>query len=486
MVEGLVFDCAGFRIGSIVKLLTIERKLVYQPFRIFVDGHIYLFMIPSICISFLQTFMFIISNLAKIVIVLLRFFRLGGGTSLPGLLIEKYFPSLISKSARKYKEIVLITGTNGKTTTQQLLKHLLTTKGIKVVSNVSGANLFRGIVSAILMDCNLFGKVRSDIAVFEVEEATIPNLVKYLVPNYIIVTNLFRDQLDAYGEVVKTRSYIQEAINRSREAVLILNSDDENVSSLSTGLRNKTIFFSIQDKRKKDIFFERKYFKFTGDKPRDNAFAEKIKINEDLSSVFDYVGLNKIFKNIEFSPPGIQNIYSAIAAITTATQLTNFNNKELNKVFHSFIPAFGRGELVNVQGRSIKILLIKNPASFTANLSMLRSKSALKLMIVINDEIADGRDVSWLWDSKVELLSEADISWITVSGKRANDMLLRLKYAEVALLSADVESNIAEALSMSLARLKEGETLYILPTYTAMLGVRKAIGNITKIREFWK
>jgi UDP-N-acetylmuramyl tripeptide synthase len=430
--------------------------------------------------------MFIVILLSKIITFFLRLLRLGGGTALPGLIFEKYFPESLSKLTSNYKKIIFITGTNGKTTTQQLLRHLLEFKKVHVASNISGANIFRGIAAAIVSDCNVFGKAKSDIAVFEVEEATMPIITKIISPDYIIVTSLYRDQLDAYGEILQTREYILESIKQVPEAKIVLNGDDKNLSSIASEVKNKVVLFSIKDKRKDEIFYEKPHFKFKGRKNIKKVYAKDISIENDLSTRFSLYGFKVPIKDLHFNSPGIQNIYNAVAACFIAKKIVRFGKSEIKAALSSFNPAFGRGEIIRINGKQVRLLLIKNPASFTANINMLKNVGALKLMILINDNIADGRDISWLWDSNIELLQKSNIAWITISGIRASDMLLRLKYANINSLSTEIEPNISKALGISLAKLRDGEMLFILPTYTAMLEVRKAIGSIVKVKEFWK
>jgi len=341
-------------------------------------------------------------------------------------------------------------------------------------------------VSAVISDCSIFGKTKSDIAVFEVEEATMPIITKFVTSSHIVVTNLFRDQLDAYGEILKTRSYILHAIEQSPKAQIFLNGDDRNVGSITSGIKNKVTLFSLRDKRKNDIFFERAYFRFKSREGIKRVYARNIRIEEDLSTRFSIFGLRNIVRELHFNAPGIQNIYNAVASLCVAESIRKFKDDKLKQIFPQFLPAFGRGEIVKINGKQIRLLLIKNPASFTANLNMLKHLLSLKFLIIINDKIADGTDVSWLWDTNIEMLQKADISWITISGTRAYDMALRLKYADVHPISVEVEPGIPRALDISLSRLRDGDTLFVLPTYTAMFRIRKAIGNIVKIKEFWR
>ncbi len=182
----------------------------------------------------------------KLLVTIIRFSRLGRGTSLPGIIIEKYYPQLLEKLGSQFKKVIFITGTNGKTTTQHLISYLLKREDEDVCSNKSGANLIRGIATSIILDTTFTGKLKSDIGVFEVEEASMPILTKYLKPSHIVVTSLYRDQLDAYGELVKTRNYILNAVKSCPKSKLFLNKNDENVSSIASECNNDTTLFSIE------------------------------------------------------------------------------------------------------------------------------------------------------------------------------------------------------------------------------------------------
>ena len=424
--------------------------------------------------------------LVKIMSGFLRVFKFGGGTSLPGIIIESKFPATLRSISKGYKEVILITGTNGKTTTQKLLRKLLENKGLKVVSNKSGANLFRGIATTLALDKDFLGRNKNDIAILEVEEASMPIVTKYLNASYIVVTNLFRDQLDAYGEIVQTRQYIVDAFRKSKKSKMVLNGDDYNVLSMISEVKNKFIQFRILDDKMKDIFTERKYFKFRRRKSIRSVYAKNIRINDDLSNEFDIFGLDNRIRNIKFRIPGVQNIYSLLASLSVAGNMRKFSESEIKDVLYECKPAFGRGESINIRGKSIRLFLIKNPASFTANLNMLKKISKLDLLIIINDKIADGRDVSWLWDADIEKLKDANISSLTISGIRNLDMALRVKYADLSYIKVESERNLQRAFDIALSKVRNGETLYVLPTYTAMLEIRSIIGNIVDIKDFWE
>jgi len=430
--------------------------------------------------------MILIILISKVSIFLLRLLHLGGGTALPGLLIEKIFPSYVAKLTRNFKTIIIISGTNGKTTTQTFLKHLYEEFGYTVTANISGANLLRGIAAKLLEDSNIFGTIQKDVGIFEVEEATMPIITKYISSTYIIVTNLFRDQLDAYGEVVTTRKYILGGIMNSPSAMVVINKDDPNVASIANEISNNILYFSIKDSARKDIFFERPFIKKKKVKDGDILFAENIIMNSDLSTSFDVISHPYNFTDLQFSSPGIHNVYNAIAALCIVRHNKDCTNKKVRNAFASFNPAFGRGEEIILDNKILKLLLIKNPAGFSATNSMLSQIKKLNILIIINDNIADGRDVSWLWDAKVEILADADIHSIVVSGLRSKDMYLRLKYAGCDMDKVTQKSSIKNAIKSVLDACSDGETIYVLPTYTAMLRLRDILSKKVTLQKMWE
>jgi len=430
--------------------------------------------------------MYIYIIFAKLITGIIRVFGLGGATSLPGLILEKYFPDKIEYFFKPYKKIIFITGTNGKTTTQRCLRHLIELKGKRVVSNKSGANLLRGIISSLIVDRNVFAKAKSDICIFEVEEATMPILTKYVKPSFILITNLFRDQLDAYGEITKVRNDIVQSVKNSPRSILFLNEDDPSVCSISSEVKNKSYYFFIKDRRKKEIFYEKSAHMNKIDTNAEVVYACRIKIDNDLSSYFDVHLKDKKYRGIRFESPGIMNVYNAVLAIFAADKIIKYSESEIVNAFSTYKVAFGRGEVIKIGSKYIRLLLIKNPASLSLNLDMLKNQRDLKLMIILNDNTADGRDISWIWDANFKVISKTSIASLIVSGKRAYDMNIRLKYADINAMSKEVEPVLSHALDLALSMLNDEETLYILATYTGMLEIRKVIGGIVNLRKFWK
>ncbi len=404
----------------------------------------------------------------KLLTKLLKLLGAGSGTALPGLIAEKYFSNVFEHLTSELNKVVIITGTNGKTTTRFILEEILKTSYTGYISNRAGSNMKRGLISALIFHSNIFGRLKTDFAVFEVEEATLPRIIKYLKPDILIVTNLFRDQLDAYGEINKTRDYIKEAIDLSPKTQLVLNADDPLVASLQKN-PEKTYFFSIEQEYRKEIEFESSEIREVDEIHK--IVASEIKVYEDLTSSF--VAEKETFY---IKTPGIFHIYNAIAAILTA-QLLEISLDAIGKAIRNFQPAFGRGEEVEYKDRIFQLLLIKNPIGFSLTLDLLTNISSPNLLIIINDRIADGRDVSWLWDSKVELINKINPKRIFVSGTRAEDMALRLKYAGIDISKITYNPNQSQIFKTIIKETESNERIYVLPTYTAMNEFRKLLGK---------
>ena len=248
----------------------------------------------------------------KSIVSLLNLLRPGSGTALPGLLAEKYAPEFFSSYSKQLERVILITGTNGKTTTRNLLSAILAQAQISHFSNREGSNMKRGIISTFLKNSNLFGKLKSKTAIFEVEEATLPRIVFNLKPEILIVTNLFRDQLDAYGEVNTTQKYIRQAIETSPNTKLILNADDPLVRELASGLKKDQVYYFSLEKQ------SRGKFNYEGDESvlgelREASKATDIKITKELDTEFQ---INHI--NYKLNLPGVFHVYNALAAIQVA------------------------------------------------------------------------------------------------------------------------------------------------------------------------
>ena len=421
---------------------------------------------------------------SRLLVLGLRLSKRGSGTALPGLIVSKYFPFAFEALISQIPNVIVITGTNGKTTTQTILSSLLSqSPEVKLLRNSAGANLLQGILSELMRQSNALGSLDFTHAVLEVEEATLPRIAKALRPKIIAVTNLYRDQLDAYGEIDITEAYIRDGIAQSPQAVAVVNGDDPRTSRLTQNLKNQTHYVSLPAEYTEALPYE-------GETRNTDAIAtnilraKNIRINDDLTTCFDITGTvgsqDLQYHDAQIASPGFFHVYNALTAVTIG-KLLNIDDQKLIEGLGAFEPAFGRGELlVKTDGKksiNYRLLLIKNPASFTLNLDLLRKIPRLRLILAINDNTADSKDVSWLWDSDLELLNDANIDWIFCTGVRAKDMHLRLKYAftDPTIKISTMES-IQAAIDQSFAQADEGDTVCVMPTYTSMLEFRKLMG----------
>lgn len=412
--------------------------------------------------------------LGKSISVLSRALKLGEGATWSGhvaLALNPHFAKdILKKSGVK---IILVAGTNGKTTTSKLLKSILEEDGKTVFLNQSGANLLNGIASAIISASDLSGTLRKDYAIFEVDENTVPLIIDQITPDYLIALNLFRDQLDRYGEIDKIARNWKECFNNlPSTTTLILNADDPLISFLSSDVSAKTAFFGLSgnesNTRSKQDAADSIYCLYCGNK----LFYKSV--------VFSHLGDWHCQKcghkrpNLdnsrlyESSLNGVYNTYNILAASLTS-KMMGINEKVIKKAVLGFKPAFGRQEIIKKDGKEVRLFLSKNPTSFNESLRTIVDLKGKDLLIVLNDRIPDGRDISWIWDTNIEgLLKNCNIY---VSGDRAYDMALRIKYA--GFDNFYVEPDLKKAINGSIAR-SDGK-LFILPTYSAMLEVRRIL-----------
>ena len=418
--------------------------------------------------------------LAKTISKVLILLNKGQGSALPGLVVEKIDPQILTFFAKQIPNIILVTGTNGKTTTQKALVSILKIANKKVLSNSSGSNMKRGLISGFIKRASITGKLDYDYAVLEVEEATMPRVVNELQPMQILVTNLFRDQLDAYGEIDRTKKFIKNAISISPKALVIQNADDPQLQDLLKGLENKSISFGLQGQYLFDFKYEGKMTNI-----KNCLRAKDIEINpEDLSTTFILPISKETEQKYIFPAPGIYNVYNALAAIISAQEL-KIPNSDIKKGLRLMEIAFGRGEEIILDDMKFKILLAKNPAGMDLVLQLLTLVKSPQTIFLLNVKIADGKDVSWIWDSKFELLKKINPKIIICSGSRGWDLLLRIKYVygnlqkrsiDNYVTSSGIEIFLVEDQSdlINFLKLKGFKgNFYLIPTYTAMLAFRK-------------
>lgn len=435
--------------------------------------------------------------IAKLVAIASRSLGRGGGSALPGLVAERLDKNVLAKLRRNLGDVILVTGTNGKTTTVKMLAAILEAEGKQLVVNQSGSNMSRGIISALIA-----GNNKDKTGVFEVDEAALRTVSAALQPKTILVLNLFRDQLDRYGELNTTAKLIGEGIAKTN-AKVILNADDPLVAGLNQYAKGEVVYFGVEDKgyerMKYDytadsghcpkcgeaLDYKHAYFSHLGVYSCPEGHFTRPKPAYQITKVVDdqkgQYALNadgtKADMNIQL--PGLYNAYNAMAALATAASLDADHHRSL-EALQSVSAAFGRVEEVRVGNKKIYLLLIKNPTGFNQIIQTFLTKQKNQpVLIAINDNFADGRDVSWLWDAGLEAICEQRHN-IIVSGVRAGDMALRLKYAGI---PSQVKGNLVAALDELLANTPDGGTALILPTYTTMLQLRNILKLDTRLRE---
>jgi lipid II isoglutaminyl synthase (glutamine-hydrolysing) len=430
-----------------------------------------------------------------------RTLKIGGGSAAPGLYALKIDPNLVSKLSREIPQNIVITGTNGKTTTARLLSHFLESNDYKVVRNSTGSNLERGIASALIHN-SLIKNHKSvyDVGVWELDEAAFNKVAPKIRPQLIIFLNAFRDQLDRYGEVDTVVDNWWKTLSKADwNPTLLINNGDTKTSTLAAINQDRPDLSELKIYKfrvtnhfihgEKSIYSDRSKAKYKPDKKyfKDDFSATIIK-NLGLKGnkiAIDYPGGKE---SLEFPIPGIYHIYDLLAAFGAAYLLNLPINLLTNSLIH-FKPAFGRVEKLDIQGKESYIFLIKNPAGATAVFETIAPEIESKdtLLIALNDNFADGTDVSWIWDAQFEMLCHPDIrkkTNIICSGTRAHDLAVRLKYAGFNPESITVDNTLERALQQA-TRTQKG-CLFILPTYTALLKLQDILTRSGVKSPYWK
>ena len=429
-----------------------------------------------------------------------------GGTALPGKAALKVCPSLLQELGKNV-ETVLITGTNGKTTTSEMLRHMLDDMGTPYISNRSGANLTSGIAAEFIANADLFGRPKKRLAVIECDEGNVPAAMGALAPKALAVTNLFRDQLDRYGEVTHTRDYIARGIERDHHTVLCLNADCSLTASLGRDVPNPVVYFGVDgvsNDREPNVSdaphclscgkryaYRRHTYAHLGDwycpacgqgRPRPDMTALAVDSDSAGSSV--QLGTPDGEMTVQIALPALYNVYNALAALTAAKAM-GWDVKECAASLASFGAAFGRMESMQVGDTKVQIVLVKNPAGCDRALEFLSDAGEDILPIFcLNDNTADGTDVSWIWDADYEsLFTRRHYDRIGVYGIRAEDMRVRLKYAganDSTIITYSSADELAEAVK------EAGRPVYVLPNYTSMLTVRDKLSSLAGKGRFWE
>lgn len=399
----------------------------------------------------------------------------GGGSALPGLFVEKIDPDFIRRTLDQLPGgVVVISGTNGKTTTTKMVVELLQSQGMRVFTNRTGSNFTRGVAAALLGEVDLQGRLDADIAVLELDEAHAVHFVKAVPPKYSLLLNVMRDQLDRFGEIDATAKLLATIARATTEAV-VLNREDPRVSAIARILDTSVFYFGLAPQLIKlfpsDDDMRGSTAKKTASQPA--AEVELTALNDDEAEFT--IENHPVRTKLELS--GIYNVYNAAAALALVRVVVGkkINEPKLIDALSRVTPAFGRGETVIVGGQPLELVLVKNPSGFRLSLSSFDPTNTAT-MIAINDNYADGRDMSWLWDVDFDSLQNEGIA--EVSGVRAYDMALRLQYDDVAI--SHVDPDLSESLQHFITT-NSTKAKRIYCTYTAMLALRRELAKITNV-----
>jgi len=448
---------------------------------------------------------------------LIRLLKRGGGTSYPGLIAQRIDPNILSKlNAQLKRGSVIVTGTNGKTTTTALIQTILKQSGLKVLYNKTGANMLAGIIVSFLRAANALGKIEHDAAVIETDEGVFPQLCQTIHPELVVVTNFFRDQLDRYGELDKTISYIRMGLSKLPKGTkVLLNADDPMVVGLSGIEGLKYFYFGLEDKeiafREMNqtaegkycprcgtmLVYRHYYYSHMGDyscpncgffRPEPTYFSDNIQLMGLNGSRFRLQETNGSSIEISTGLPGLYNIYNILAS-NAAGAILGMEQKSRQTAIKGFQSVFGRMERIQVQDKQIIMALVKNPAGWNEVMrTLFQHQGKYRLLIALNDQIPDGTDVSWIWDTDAEQLTavSSSITGFTISGSRAYDMAVRLKYAGLDVTAEQVEMDIAKAWDKALENTLPSEILVVIPNYTAMLEFQEIMAGKGYVRPYWE
>ena len=493
-----------------------------------------------------------------------RRLHIGGGTSIVGVVAQRIYPPIVEHLAEQLEHgSFVVTGTNGKTTTSSFIAAILRDAGLRVWRNREGSNLMRGVAGSLVIRAQPNGRLRRSgkaIAVLEIDEAVLPQVVHLVAPRVAVFTNLFRDQLDRYGEVDSVVTYWKKAIELlSPETTLVLNADDPAVADLGTSFAGRKLYYGIDDpsldllqqedatkhhqvvdthtcpRCDHELNYTARFFSHMGHYScphcgytRPEVAVRATHIQADTFdrlrvTIEDSSAASVQQREIVIPLPGIYNAYNALAA-ATATLALDVAWEPIISGIEQSKPVFGRGERIQVEGRTVRLLLAKNPTGFNEVLRTLFSEGIPRhILFVLNNNIADGRDISWIWDVDFERCV-GQVQTLVVAGSRALDLALRLTYAGIPkedmtivspaplrLRTAGIQGlrkrrikeeldsheaastlptrslfGLKNAIRSALNNVPEGETLFIVPTYTGLLEVHQELEQRGLTARYWE
>jgi len=454
-----------------------------------------------------------------------RMLRRGGGTAIAGLVAERFDPRIVTHlAAQAGAGAICVTGTNGKTTASLMLSRIAAAAGLAPLHNRSGSNLMRGVAAMLVEEASLSGAIPNGsrrLAILEVDEATLPRIVRQVRPRAIVFTNLFRDQLDRYGEVDTVAKSWERAIaslplsttterGPGGEVTLVLNADDPAVAHLGRAAGGRVLYYGVEDASAggaegehasdfrtcldcaSELVYGVAFYGHIGHwrcpscgnaRPKPDVRLDRVTLGDD-STTLEITLPDGAAMSIALPMTGLYNAYNALAAVAGAIAI-GLPRDAITGALQGFSAAFGRQERFSVGGRDVQVLLGKNPTGLNQVLRTIAARPGEKrILFFLNDGVADGRDISWIWDADYETVRPQTV-WTLAAGTRAEDLALRLKYGGFGD-DVPVERETAAALRRALAATPAGATLHVIPTYTAMLEVRELLARQGGAKRFWE
>ena len=428
---------------------------------------------------------------------------------MPGRVALRICPNLLGVLAKDVT-VVIVTGTNGKTTTSRMIEQSWQDAGISYFANKSGANLLSGVTAEFAVHSTLTGRCRHTHALIEADEAAFQHIARYVHAAAIVMTNIFRDQLDRYGEVTHTLAKLRLGAEQCPDAILCINADDSLCSSLQGELPNKIIFYGVNTpiyasrveevsdapyciRCKSEYVYDYVTYGHLGSyrcphcgysRPKPELSVCRVSVTDDEHSEIVFrLGDREIPASVNL--PGGYNIYNACAAMAAGAALGLDPEKTAQSLSH-FSCGFGRMEKFEISGTDVRMILIKNPAGCNQVLSFLTQRTEPFVFVAcLNDRVQDGRDISWIWDVDFERLTALGgmLSHIYVSGVRAEDMALRFLYAGFPRERIHVQKNYGELMEQAVSHKLP---VFVMPTYTAMLDLRGTISRRYGYKQYWE
>ncbi|HEX9133484.1 MAG TPA: MurT ligase domain-containing protein [Ktedonobacteraceae bacterium] len=444
-----------------------------------------------------------------------RLLRIGGGTSLPGLIARRIDPDVLKSvvGASKAKKIV-ITGSNGKTTTARMTSAMAANNGKRVSHNRAGSNMLQGVTSVAVNFADIFGRLNSDVLLFEIDEGTMPLAMPEIAPDVVVITNIFRDQLDRYGELYSVARALDKTLeNLPESATILLNGNDPQVANFGQKAKAKRLFFGLETTEvgtpvpeqsadiircihcQEDLQYKVAYMSHLGlyscpncgyTLPPLDIAATSVKLAPDGQGP-THVELRtpQGHMSLEIALPGLHNVYNAAAAIG-ASLAAGFEKEKLPAALVNIKPAFGRLEKIQAGDQMIYLSFVKNPTSFNLILRLIAQHAGKKhIMLAASHTIVDGEDFSWLWDIEVEEIAP-DIADVVCSGNKPEELAMRLKYAEIPVDKISQNADLEAALDAGLKNAGPGGTLYILSSYTPTNELRRIMQKRGWVKHVWQ